>query len=317
MVIGVSWKKEETQYNGQCGLLNRCIYGQGCALVGKDVFIHGGYGSGMGTGDYFYVLDLVTKTWRAIHQVLGARSLHSLRLVNDKIYIHGGGVRGMKRWDIVSSEVEDIEVEFGTGLSWNVVKRWGDSLEFHERSSSLLMFGGDGSDAVVSFNVERRKWERIEAKGTPPRSRKRHSSCIVGDEMYVYGGMPTENHPGYYSDLFVFHVGPYPTWTRLVEEHRVGRFGASISYVQGRLVIYGGKRKMHFLDARESLMVFDLRRKRFIHDEDILVTGEIEPRRLQRAIVRGNQILLIGGKNGEDDSLHELGMLSTITLSFE
>ena len=315
MVIEVSWRVFKTQYNTGCKLLGRCIYGQHCVLVGGKILLYGGYGSGIGTVNQFYILDLSTRTWQDVSLPLGARSLHSMNLVDDKVYIHGGGKAHFDQFDIVTSALEDIEERFDRNVSVQMTTRWGNSMEFHERTNMLLMFGGNASHTVLAFNVESKKWKMLDAKGTPPLPRSRHSTCIAGDEMYIYGGMH-EIGIGYFNDLFVLSILPHPTWSMLIEHHGVRRFGASISYVCGRLVIYGGKSSNGHLRESGGLTLFNPRSKRgFEEPEKVVVQKRVESRLFHTAIVRGNEILMIGGNSNNAASSPKLGKISTLVLS--
>ena len=320
MVIEVKWKTEKTQYNEECQFLGRCVYGQSSALVGGKFFVYGGYAPGIGTIDCFYILDLSTKKWQAIawqlRAPLGTRSLHSMHLVDDKIYIHGGRVRGIHHFDIIGLEVNEVKEKFTAAVSPVMTERWGSSLEFHERSNTMLMFGGASSADVLSFDLDSKTWDVMVARGTPPQPRTRHTSCIVEDDMYIYGGMPTGLGSGYFNDLCVLSVWPRPAWSKLIENHGIGRFGASLTYVCGRLMIYGGRTPHGHVQGRAGLVVFNPRSKLVLHEQDMLVDKELEPRIFHSAIVRGNEILMIGGRCSLENTVPELGMISSVSLSF-
>ena len=68
----------------------------------------------------------------------------------------------------------------------------------------MYVFGGwNGKDYfndVVTFDLEKMVWSKLETNGTSPIPRQGHSSCVVGHNLIIQGGFSFEND-GYKKNL--------------------------------------------------------------------------------------------------------------------
>ena len=52
-------------------------------------------------------------------------------------------------------------------------------------------YGGSGNflNDTWSFNVSARKWTKLQCTGSIPSPRSGHAAVLIGDVMYVFGGL--------------------------------------------------------------------------------------------------------------------------------
>ena len=142
----------------------------------------------------------------------------------------------MIQLDLVSFEMAIIKERFASGVSADMKELRGGSLEFHERSNSLVLFGGSIRSDVFWFRVESSTWEMMNTKSSQLTPRCEHASCVVVDNMYIYGGKFGYAPAQYLNDLVVLTLWPVATWSVLVEHHGMSRRGASMSSICGQFV---------------------------------------------------------------------------------
>ena len=314
--LRLNWQNVRTTEGGGQSRTSMCVYGMDCALVSSKLFVYGGVARAEGVLEDFHVLDLETMQWAAVHTDIspGRRILHELQLVGDKLYLFGGSQKNdMFRFDILLVEFTEVLQVYGQGVSRNITKRFGQTLEYHERSDSFVMFGGSFSSNVLLFSVSTSIWSVLNVKGRPPRARRLHCSCIEGDSMYVYGGIllnQEELEPHSQNDLFVLTLDDNPRWTGLAQvSGSEPRSHSSISLLINKLLIYGGEADFTF----KGLIVYDMKARRTVPPEEIQLDGHWEDRTTHSAVSFGGQILIVGG--GRQDSrsapfLNEIAIIS-------
>lgn len=281
-------------------LLKSIVYAFGCAMVGGKIFVYGGFTTARGSVDDFYELDLVSLKWTKLEFEfhLIARSLHCVILVGDQLYIYGGWQRGdMITFDFALEEFTVVDQAFDISLG-RAESRWGISLQYYEKDNSLLLFGGAEAHSplavgVLQFSIDTGRWKILETHGRPPAARSRHSCCLVGDKMYIFGGKNSEG--GSFHDLFVLKLGPKCHWQTIQRQldARSGRFGATMSFLRDKLIICGGSETEG--RAPRGILVWDLRDQTLKYGSEIVVYGGFSPRVLHQAITMNDEILILGG----------------------
>jgi len=179
-----------------------------CERSGHSVVIHnrkaymfGGYG-----GDPqahlsdFFCLEFGRNKWGIIpnesDNVPCPRTAFAMCAApNGSIYIWGGTDH-----DLLGLEDQQL-YEYDTCRNqWNITSTMNttNSLRYFGRSGScyknkLLFFGGGikggrFSNELISFDLEEKRWETVETKGSPPCPRYKHQCCVVEDRMFIIGG---------------------------------------------------------------------------------------------------------------------------------
>ena len=173
--------------------------------------------------------------------------------------------------------------------------------EFIERRKEMVVFGGKTryhsplNDLCV-LDCEDFTWHFPRVTGQLPKKRFEHASTVVDTTLYVYGGCSRKHVLG---DLHVIRceTGFYH-WssprTYGIKPRKVS--GASLSFVDGRILLYGG-RSSH---AQSRLAILDLAKKRWYadsgeHSGDYIVTGERIANAQHSAVVVHEKVVVLGG----------------------
>ena len=87
------------------------------------------------------------------------------------------------------------------------------------RGPIFLVFGGSGPEPVKSrdvllndlwaFELDINKWRRLKHRGELPSARCNHDSILIGDKLFIYGGV-TETHAS--DELFCLNI-PKLRWS--------------------------------------------------------------------------------------------------------
>ncbi|TYZ65444.1 hypothetical protein PybrP1_011723 [[Pythium] brassicae (nom. inval.)] len=108
----------------------------------------------------------------------------------------------------------------------------------------MVIFGGRAGPTrpfndVFAFNLTTRAWSRIEATGEPPLPRYKHSSCVVGSTMFVYGGRDATT---VFGDLHALEMGAStPQWRRIDNPIEFPRFDHVSAVVEKtKVLLWGG-----------------------------------------------------------------------------
>lgn len=275
--------------------VEHCVFAEQCALVGSKLFVFGGACKTRGWLNTLLTLDITTMQWTTVETSFNPeeRALHSMHLVGDKLYIFGGCAKtDMHSFDFTLAAFEKILQAYDKGASMASTERVGQITEFHEKSGSIIMFGGSLSSRVLGFAVSTNTWSFLNVKGQPPSARSGACSCIRGDRVFIYGGKSNLGAEG--NDLFLLTLGPYPRWTFLSQITSEGssRVHASISLLNSKLIVYGGEAN----DVVNMLLVYDLSSRQSIPLKEIQLEGPWQECTAHCAVEMGDQIMIIGGR---------------------
>ncbi|KAJ3208295.1 hypothetical protein HK099_000094, partial [Clydaea vesicula] len=188
-------------------------------------------------------------TWRQMDTfgIVKAMQGHSQTKVSEnKLLIYGGLLS--------SGEVSNTLYEFNydnvtlstlhpTGTD-HPAKLMYHSAVFREKTNELVIVAGtlDGSvynDLMYSYNVAANTWSTVAVKGTIPAGRTLQAVDIIGEEMFMYGGL---SQGSILKDFWVFSFTTL-TWTQRVNSvSPLAYFGSSLSAVpkNNTLILFGG-----------------------------------------------------------------------------
>lgn len=182
-------------------------------------------------GPYFATGNISSKwEWKKLKPKLprfaqppSPRLGHSFTFMNDKFYMFGGLCQETDPDDKLGLNIKysnDLYVlEFrGNGCFWELPQVYGappDPRESHTAvghtdslgNPKLIIYGGMAGVRLGDISVldlSSMTWSQIDVDGPKPLPRSLHSSSVVGDKMYVFGGwVPTEDNPGMFEQKWV------------------------------------------------------------------------------------------------------------------
>jgi hypothetical protein len=190
------------------------------AVHGSRMYVFGGYDGR--DGNYFndlFAFDFETRTWSQLEQrgqVPEPRTDHAMALLCDgarrgRLYVFGG-FDGRTRFNNLYA-ADTCGGDALAGVHWELCeasgavpcRRFGHSLVAHAGAGGLVVFAGwNGRDTMNDVHVcdlagGGQRWRKQPTRGAPPPHRYRHTTAVVGDGMFVFGGV--DNLQNRYADL--------------------------------------------------------------------------------------------------------------------
>lgn len=199
---------------------------------------------------YLFVLDYLTDTWSKTAKTLAALERGHIYafLWNDFLYVCDSWNQRIDKYDIVLDEfIPD---------SCNVreLRRAGATADFEPDSQQLIFFGGEDvrtlqsgiSGEISVWNVATGKWNVPKVSGTPPSPRRRHSSCLVAQMLYIFGGMIEGSQ---WSNELYMCTHTF-RWSNLSSQRHapIARCGSTLTRCGSRLILFGGEAQQNLLD---------------------------------------------------------------------
>ncbi|GAM28764.1 hypothetical protein SAMD00019534_119400, partial [Acytostelium subglobosum LB1] len=163
--------------------------------------------------------------------------------------------------------------------------------------NQLVVFGGHNSsrskyyNTVLTFNIDTLTWDQPTCDGIVPPARGSHSSFVVGNQMYIFGGFDGKK---YYNDLYSLDLDKL-VWRKLECKGNTPkpRSGHSSTLMGDKLVIFGGcGSDSNFLNDVHALSLDDLRW------EQPVITGMENPHPRFRHTANSmgqNKVFIYGG----------------------
>ena len=135
--------------------------------------------------------------------------------------------------------------------------RYGHTANLYNKK--MYIFGGWNGKTyfndVVTFDLEKMAWSKLETGGPSPIPRQGHASCVVGHNLIIQGGFSFDeekykknfNNYGtflkscYLNDIKLLDMKDN-TWVQLKTNGQPPqpRFGHTLSFVNNQLIIFGG-----------------------------------------------------------------------------
>lgn len=203
--------------------------------------------------------------WKRVLNPTGPqpRPRHGHRAINIKelMVVFGGGNEGI---------VDELHVFNAATSQWYVPVTKGEvppgcaAYGFVVDGTRIFVFGGmveygKYSNELYELQATKWEWRKLKPKspetGIPPCPRLGHSFTMVGDKIYLFGGLanesddPKNNIPKYLNDLYTLDIrGTVPTWEiplTFGDSPPPRESHTSVAYVdkktkKSKLVIYGG-----------------------------------------------------------------------------
>jgi len=184
--------------------------GHSACVINHCMYVFGGYEEEI---DQFsqdvHMLDLRTMEWRHLTpkgEPPSYRDFHSATAIGDCMYIFGG--RGdhngphHSQEEVYCNEIMYLDTEM---LCWHkpnvpgfqpVGRRSHSAFSYN---NCLFIFGGFNGIAhkhfndLVRYDPRKCRWSVLKPRGIGPCARRRQSCCVVGDQVFLFGG--TSPHP--------------------------------------------------------------------------------------------------------------------------
>jgi N-acetylneuraminic acid mutarotase len=132
-----------------------------------------------------------------------------------------------------------------------------------EINGLVYVFGGyDGIQKrfeLSIFDPKRMLWETPETHGERPVSRSNHAAAVIGDKMYIFGGLLQRGNELIDSnDIHVLNTSTL-TWTRVQATGNIPepRCGHKMVAIDGKLYMFGGGNGDNWSNKFNDLHVFD------------------------------------------------------------
>jgi N-acetylneuraminic acid mutarotase len=184
--------------------------------IGDSFYIFGGYDGATRLND-LHRFDFVTSCWSLVVPSNGISPSPRDRLAaishRDCIYIWGGydgsnRVNDLWKFDIGRNNWSSVESVGGTCPS---PRHSHNAVEWDGKIFILFGYDGNYRSDICEFNIARKTWVTIQARGQIPRARYRSASVVYRDCIYTFGGHDGTRH---LDDLNCFNLITN-TWTAI------------------------------------------------------------------------------------------------------
>ncbi|KAG2679516.1 hypothetical protein I3760_11G053300 [Carya illinoinensis] len=199
-------------------------------------------------------------------------------------------------------------------------KRWGHTCNSIKGGRFLYVFGGYGrnncqTNQVHVYDTANQTWSLPMIKGTPPTPRDSHSCTTVADNLFVFGGTDGMNP---LKDLHILDTSSH-TWISpsIRGDGPEAREGHSAALVGKRLFIFGGCGKS--ADTNDEIYYNDLyilNTETFVWKRAATSGTPPSPRDSHTCSSWKNNVIVIGGEDGNDYYLSDVHVLDTDTLAW-
>lgn len=229
-------------------------YDHALASIERTVYLFGGLSAGQIMGDFWSVnlSSSSTPQWQqaaisSTGQVPRARYGHGMVTVGgDTVLLFGGNAGGegnllgdmwtMNRLGDGSGQHQWVQRSFGGDVPSARSKH-----SMASSSSTAWLFGGLTSSGVVGdlfsldMSASEPLWKRHDAGGQSPSPRSHHGMAVVGNVVFIYGGIPA------YTAHMIDTSSGSPQWAAAPSlPSNPARFDAGVATVGGTVWLFGG-----------------------------------------------------------------------------
>jgi N-acetylneuraminic acid mutarotase len=276
------------------------------AVVGNELYMFGGLGGGPeGRYNLLCALNFNSLNWRIECPIEGAPPApcckHSMVEYDRSVYIYGGEgefegefSRGDQR---STRQIHNKMYKYDTrSARWHALPTVGALPErripFARRSHSavvvknfhsgpsILIWAGAGLEPIKArdrlfndmwaFNIEEETWTFVYQKGNIPTPRSGHSATLIGDLMYVFGGLVNAGSGnGTTEEIFCFDTKTL-TWSEVPTSgsspggiYNHAALYHPWSHKQGKILVFGGRRCASSDPPSNKVYCFDIANSRW------------------------------------------------------
>ena len=166
--------------------------------------------------------------------------------------------------------------------------------------------GQDGTDSIEILKINQDPLQWMMFDGKLPVKLSDHDVIVYQGKLYVMGGYNwSEKKPN--DNIYELSIIPPYTAKLLARMPQPRRFHKA-EIVNGKLFVLGGTTTGNSKDAIDSVLVYD-----FIKNEFKLFPSLPKPVWGMSTVTWGNMVVLIGGKDKNDQVLNEVTMYDTVS----
>jgi len=221
----------------------------------NQIFIFGGGKDSKFNNDTFS-LNLVTHTWSKIQprspSVPVPRQGHSSVLHESELLVFGGWIGGYAMLnDLWAFNLDTYwwrKIEISSGIH--------DPPPFYANKmfvsrNSLVVFGGHNGSRHLNdlylFDLETKKWEKVEQKGQLPSARGLYGAALFGTKLFVTCGNNSEL--GKFSDLYSLNLDNW-NWSKLSLHGELPspRFSPAVEVKGSHMFLFGGRNNLEYFN---------------------------------------------------------------------
>jgi len=188
--------------------------GHSACVIDNDMYIYGGY---VESAHQFcsdvYKLDLDQMVWRLVPATGESpkyRDFHTATAIGKKIYVFGGRCSPIMfhvlREEFYDNKVVCFDTETGVWTKPDLTPEGGvpEGRRSHSAlnlNGNLVVFGGFNSKTnkhkndLWMFRPDKNLWEELTPTGKGPGPRRRQAFCLVGSQIFVFGGTSPYHGP--------------------------------------------------------------------------------------------------------------------------
>ncbi|KAG2392531.1 hypothetical protein C9374_011256 [Naegleria lovaniensis] len=278
-----------------------------CTVVDDKLYIIGGDNRQTEFNDVC-IFDMKTHFWIKLSEksyLPAPRTGHSTVLYQDKLYLFGGRYKGFYTADLFVYDLkENVWQKENIGKK-KLVARAAHSCCVVD--SKMYIFGGitsyqgmDGKmnsdylNILQTYDIPQKKWRVIKPKGQAPSPRAGHGCCVVGRDIYIFGG---RQGTIVLDDMYKFNVDS-EKWSRIIFKGDTipdARAGHTMNAFAGsKLIVVGGSNWEKYFS---EVYVFDIPSKVWVKCgfAGIIPVGRF----WHTTVVYEEELIVIGGGNSE------------------
>ncbi|KAG9048309.1 Negative regulator of mitotic exit, partial [Tulasnella sp. UAMH 9824] len=243
--------------------------GHRAIISGRVLIVFGGHLDDR----YLYFLNLDTREWSKLRPPApypSPRFGHSFTIVDNTIWLFGGSLINDVMDDMWYIDLKTENIQY---LRWQHVPKketWPQPRSYHSMvyyGGCLYMFAGALSldqepqtfiNDLWKFDIHTQTWTKVQCNGLLPQPRASPNTTVIGDNMFIFGGLILEGQPSQYNpadDAFVFNFKD-DTWRSLAMLGLAPpptREGVLLT-LDSQLVLVGGQpdndKTIHFAESR-------------------------------------------------------------------
>jgi len=245
--------------------------------------------------------DYDAKTWTTMEtngDLPSQRKKHIAELVFDAqaMVVFGGA-------DFFGKLLNDVYLFTIQTQTWTKVETNGEpplpridhSSVVSEDGKTLLIFGGIGKgwyNDVWALDLSSWTWTHLQTKGDIPTARSCQASAIIGNNMYVFGGLKSYGATGYLNDFVRLDLDSL-VWTNETPAiNPAPRSKPTLVALDNSLLLFGGRTVNLFLN---DICQFDLQTKEW---RELQLDGELpKARNAHGGVLRNDVLVVFGGYN--------------------
>ena len=234
---------------------------------------------------------------------------HSVILYNNSMIIFGGR-------HLMRSLSNIYSLDF-TNQIWSKIEPNGNPPPARDSHSAILynntdmiIFGGNGStnklNDLWNFNLEEKKWNKINAEGPTPSARDGHISALINNKyMVIYAGLDEKDEVA--NDIFLFDI-ENKKWIECEKEGKISqnKDGQSCCTIGNIMYLFGGQGPGDDEYNNDLLTLkFEINENLKTKPKSIISEVEIsnnirpEERASQSCVAYKEQFLIISGGEGK------------------